>query len=56
MSNCPVVKDFFHEDTNTFSYVVSDPKTQACAIIDSVLDSGNPCPCRSLDRSAVSQS
>ena len=38
MSNSPVVKDFFHEDTNTFSYVVSDPTTQACAIIDSVLD------------------
>jgi len=38
MSNSPVVKDFFHEDTNTFSYVVSDPSTQACAIIDSVLD------------------
>lgn len=38
MSNFPVVKDFFHEDTNTFSYVVSDPTTQACAIIDSVLD------------------
>jgi glyoxylase-like metal-dependent hydrolase (beta-lactamase superfamily II) len=38
MSNSPVVKDFFHEDTNTFSYVVSDPATQSCAIIDSVLD------------------
>ena len=38
MSNSPVVKDFFHEDTNTFSYVVNDPSTQACAIIDSVLD------------------
>ena len=38
MSNFPVVKDFFHEDTHTFSYVVSDPTTQACAIIDSVLD------------------
>ncbi|WP_407305464.1 MBL fold metallo-hydrolase [Acinetobacter sp.] len=38
MSNIPVVKDFFHEDTNTFSYVVRDPATQACAIIDSVLD------------------
>ncbi|MCT8088201.1 MBL fold metallo-hydrolase [Acinetobacter sp. C_4_1] len=38
MSNFPVVKDFFHEDTNTFSYVVSDPSTKACAIIDSVLD------------------
>ncbi|MCO8043500.1 MBL fold metallo-hydrolase [Acinetobacter bohemicus] len=38
MSNRPVVQDFFHEDTNTFSYVVSDPATQSCAIIDSVLD------------------
>jgi glyoxylase-like metal-dependent hydrolase (beta-lactamase superfamily II) len=38
MSNSPVVKDFFHEDTNTFSYVVSDPATKSCAIIDSVLD------------------
>lgn len=38
MSNSPIVKDFFHEDTNTFSYVVSDPLTQVCAIIDSVLD------------------
>ncbi len=38
MSNFPVVKDFFHEDTNTFSYVVSDSSTKACAIIDSVLD------------------
>ena len=38
MSNLPIVKDFFHEDTNTFSYVVRDPATKACAIIDSVLD------------------
>ena len=38
MSNLPLVKDFFHEDTNTFSYVVRDPATKACAIIDSVLD------------------
>ncbi|MGQ8974202.1 MBL fold metallo-hydrolase [Acinetobacter schindleri] len=38
MSNLPIVKDFFHEDTNTFSYVVRDPETKACAIIDSVLD------------------
>ena len=38
MSNLPIVKDFFHEDTNTFSYVVRDPATNACAIIDSVLD------------------
>ena len=38
MLNLPIVKDFFHEDTNTFSYVVRDPATKACAIIDSVLD------------------
>ncbi|MDH0836846.1 MBL fold metallo-hydrolase [Acinetobacter johnsonii] len=38
MSNLPIVKDFFHEDTNTFSYIVRDPATKACAIIDSVLD------------------
>jgi glyoxylase-like metal-dependent hydrolase (beta-lactamase superfamily II) len=38
MSNLPIVKDFFHEDTNTFSYVIRDPATKACAIIDSVLD------------------
>ena len=34
----PVVQDFFEENTNTFSYVVSDPATGHCAIIDSVLD------------------
>jgi len=34
----PVVKTFFDEPTFTFSYVVSDPETKHCAIIDSVLD------------------
>ena len=34
----PLVQDFFDENTNTFSYVVSDPITKHCAIIDSVLD------------------
>ncbi|WP_297791347.1 MBL fold metallo-hydrolase [uncultured Marinobacter sp.] len=34
----PVVKHFFDEPTNTFSYVVKDPESNACAIIDSVLD------------------
>ena len=34
----PLVQDFFDEATNTFSYVVSDPMTKRCAIIDSVLD------------------
>ncbi len=34
----PLVQHFFDEPTNTFSYVVSDPDSNACAIIDSVLD------------------
>ena len=34
----PIVKLFFDEPTNTFSYVVQDPDSSACAIIDSVLD------------------
>lgn len=34
----PIVQDFFDDATNTFSYVVSDPKSKKCAIIDSVLD------------------
>jgi glyoxylase-like metal-dependent hydrolase (beta-lactamase superfamily II) len=32
------VHEFFHEDTYTYSYVVSDPATKKAAIIDSVLD------------------
>ena len=38
MAKHPLVQDFFDEATNTFSYVVSDPITKRCAIIDSVLD------------------
>jgi glyoxylase-like metal-dependent hydrolase (beta-lactamase superfamily II) len=34
----PDVKAFFDPDTFTVSYVVSDPATRQCAIIDSVLD------------------
>lgn len=34
----PWVQDFFDEQTNTFSYVVTDSKSKHCAIIDSVLD------------------
>lgn len=37
MSN-PMVQHFFDEPTNTFSYVVRDPASQTCAILDSVLD------------------
>ncbi|MGS2744296.1 MBL fold metallo-hydrolase [Halomonas sp. LS-001] len=33
-----VIKDFFDADSNTFSYVVSDPETRKCAVVDSVMD------------------
>ena len=38
MTTSPVVKAFFDTDSNTISYVVSDPATAKAAIIDSVLD------------------
>src|SRR5690606_20106812 len=34
----PDVTPFFDDYTNTFSYVVKDPSSPACAIVDSVLD------------------
>lgn len=34
----PEVKAFFDEATNTISYVVKDPSSPACAVVDSVLD------------------
>ena len=34
----PDVTGFFHEATNTVSYVVADPQTGSCAVIDPVLD------------------
>ncbi|HWX64836.1 MAG TPA: MBL fold metallo-hydrolase [Rhodanobacter sp.] len=34
----PAVKAFFHEPTNTFSYVVWDPATMKAAVLDTVLD------------------
>lgn len=34
----PIVHAFFDEPTNTVSYVVADPGSNACAVIDSVLD------------------
>jgi len=34
----PNVDSFFDEATNTVTYIVSDPQTNKCAIIDSVLD------------------
>tara|TARA_R110002073_G_scaffold33469_4_gene100463 strand:+ start:508 stop:1407 length:900 start_codon:yes stop_codon:yes gene_type:complete len=38
VSSIPVVTHFFDEESNTFSYVVRDPGSQSCAVIDSVLD------------------
>ncbi len=38
MSVKPEVTAFFDETTNTVSYVVKDPNSTACAIIDSVMD------------------
>ena len=34
----PEVKAFFHEGSNTFSYVVWDPQTLQAAVLDAVLD------------------
>lgn len=34
----PDVEAFFDEATNTISYIVKDPASEACAIIDSVMD------------------
>jgi glyoxylase-like metal-dependent hydrolase (beta-lactamase superfamily II) len=36
--NTPVVTGFFDEATNTISYVVADPETKVCAVVDSLLD------------------
>ena len=38
MSVKPDVKAFFDPATNTISYVVKDPSSKACAVIDSVMD------------------
>jgi len=34
----PEVAPFFDKDSNTFSYIVKDPSSNACAIVDPVLD------------------
>ena len=34
----PLVEAFFDPATHTYSYVVVDPETRQCALIDSVLD------------------
>jgi glyoxylase-like metal-dependent hydrolase (beta-lactamase superfamily II) len=37
-STSPMVTSFFDEPTFTYSYILQDPNSQSCAIIDSVLD------------------
>lgn len=34
----PIVTTFFDENTNTFSYIVQDPDSSCCAVVDPVLD------------------
>ncbi|ABI56184.1 MBL fold metallo-hydrolase [Alkalilimnicola ehrlichii MLHE-1] len=34
----PLVEPFFDDDTHTYSYVVQDPDSRHCAVVDSVLD------------------
>ncbi|MCO4826085.1 MAG: MBL fold metallo-hydrolase [Amylibacter sp.] len=38
MAQTPTVDAFFEAQTNTISYIVTDPATKACAVIDSVMD------------------
>ena len=38
----PEVFPFFDKPTNTFSYIVNDPSSNACAIIDSVMNIDYP--------------
>lgn len=38
LTHIPEVQGFFDSQTNTISYVVTDPATKKCAIIDSVMD------------------
>ena len=41
-SVCPEVTPFFDEVTNTLSYVVRDPASKACAVVDCVMDLDYP--------------
>jgi len=34
----PTIRDFFDPNTNTITYVVTDPNSRACVVIDPVLD------------------
>lgn len=43
MTTRPEVQGFYDEDTATISYIVKDPTSKACAIIDSVMDIDYAC-------------
>jgi glyoxylase-like metal-dependent hydrolase (beta-lactamase superfamily II) len=45
----PLITAFFDEATNTFSYVVQDPTSISCAVIDSVMEIDYPTCHLSLD-------
>lgn len=45
----PMVTPFFDEPTNTLSYVVQDPTSNACAVIDSVMNLDYPSGTISFD-------
>lgn len=45
----PIVTPFFDEPTNTLSYVVQDPNSKACAVIDSVMNLDYPSGTISFD-------
>ncbi|MGI9426787.1 MAG: MBL fold metallo-hydrolase [Hyphomicrobiaceae bacterium] len=38
MTTHPDVQGFFDKETNTISYVVKDPNSSACAVVDAVMD------------------
>ncbi len=38
MARQAIIRAFFHEPTNTVSYIVADPATKQAAVIDPVLD------------------
>ncbi len=49
LEQVPAVKVFFDEQTNTYSYVVSDTSTSRCAIVDSVMNFDQPSGAISFD-------
>ena len=46
----PNVQAFFDTITNTISYVVADPDSSICAVVDSVMDIGFALQARCLER------